>query len=62
MLARARSNGRTVTGTDVRRLPVGKQILFSTIIAVTVGLVVYRSMTKGERGGGGVLGDFAAQI
>lgn len=32
VLARAQSNGRTVTGTDVRRLPVGKQILFSTII------------------------------
>jgi spermidine/putrescine transport system permease protein len=37
-------------------------LLFSTIIAVTVGLVVYRSMTKGERGRGGVLGEFAAQI
>ena len=37
-------------------------LLFSTIIAVTVGLVVYRSMTKGERGQGGVLGEFATQI
>jgi spermidine/putrescine transport system permease protein len=37
-------------------------LLFSTIIAVTIGFVVYRLLTKGERREGGVLKDFAAQI
>jgi spermidine/putrescine transport system permease protein len=35
-------------------------MLFSTMIAIGVGLLVYRQLTKGERGGG--LQDFAAQI
>jgi spermidine/putrescine transport system permease protein len=39
-------------------------LLFSTIIAVTIGVVVYRSLTKGERGqkGAAALREFAAQI
>jgi spermidine/putrescine transport system permease protein len=37
-------------------------LLFSTVIAVTTGFVVYRMLTKGERGAKGVLQDFAAQI
>jgi hypothetical protein len=38
-------------------------MLFSTVIAVTLALVVYRSLTKGERGAQApALRDFAAQI
>ena len=37
-------------------------MLFSTIIAIAIGIVVYRSLTKGERGKGAALREFAAQI
>ncbi|TMK85828.1 MAG: ABC transporter permease [Actinobacteria bacterium] len=38
-------------------------MLFSTVIAVTLALIVYRSLTRGERKGEGMaLRDFAAQI
>jgi spermidine/putrescine transport system permease protein len=37
-------------------------MLFSTLAAVTIGYLIYRSLTRGERRGGGGLQDFAAQI
>ena len=38
-------------------------MLFSTLIAITIGYVVYRVLTRGERGRRtSALGDFAAQI
>jgi len=37
-------------------------MVFSTIIAITIGMVVYRSLTKGERAKGAALREFAAQI
>ena len=38
-------------------------MLFSTLIAITAGYVVYRFLTRGERGQRrSALGDFAAQI
>jgi spermidine/putrescine transport system permease protein len=38
-------------------------MLFSTVIAITIGYVVYRVLTRGERGRrASALGDFAAQI
>ena len=38
-------------------------MLFSTLIAITLGFLVYRMLTKGERGHRTLaLGDFAAQI
>jgi spermidine/putrescine transport system permease protein len=37
-------------------------MLFSTLVAVTIGYLVYRRLTRGERRGGGGLKDFAAQI
>ena len=38
-------------------------MLFSTLLAITIGYVVYRVLTKGERGQrSSALGDFAAQI
>ena len=38
-------------------------MLFSTLIAITIGYVVYRLLTRGERGQrASALGEFAAQI
>jgi len=37
-------------------------MLFSTIVAITIGVVVYRALTKGERAKGAALREFAAQI
>ena len=37
-------------------------MLFSTVVAITIGIVVYRALTKGERAKGAALREFAAQI
>jgi spermidine/putrescine transport system permease protein len=37
-------------------------MLFSTLVALAIGYAVYRYLTRGERGGGASLKEFAAQI
>jgi spermidine/putrescine transport system permease protein len=37
-------------------------MLFSTVVVITIGLLVYRRLTRGERAGGTALREFAAQI